>query len=64
VLLIDDVLTTRATRDACVRALSKAGAGQVWILCFTRVLDEAIDTAWDRQSFGRANTTEPARQPA
>ena len=47
VLLVDDVLTSGATSDACVRALHKAGAGQVRIVCFARVLDEAIDTAID-----------------
>ena len=50
VLLVDDVLTSGATSDACVRALHQAGAGQVRIVCFARVLDEAIDTARDRQS--------------
>jgi len=45
VLLVDDVLTSGATSDACVRALHKAGAEQVRIVCFARVLDEAIDTA-------------------
>ena len=48
VLLVDDVLTSGATSDACVRALQKAGAGSVRIVCFARVLDEAIDTVRDR----------------
>lgn len=43
VLLVDDVLTSGATSDACVRALKKAGAAQVRIACFARVLDEALD---------------------
>lgn len=43
VLLVDDVLTSGATSDACVRALKKAGAVQVRIACFARVLDEALD---------------------
>jgi predicted amidophosphoribosyltransferase len=54
VLLIDDVLTSGATSDACVRALHKAGAGQVRIACFARVLDEAIDIVRDRQSLAKA----------
>lgn len=51
VLLVDDVLTSGATSDACVRALQKAGAGRVRIVCFARVLDEAIDTVRDQKSL-------------
>ena len=36
VLLIDDVMTTGATVDACARALHEAGAGSVWTLSFAR----------------------------
>lgn len=42
VLLVDDVLTSGATSDACIRSLRKAGARSVRIACFARVLDEAI----------------------
>ncbi len=38
VVLVDDVLTSGATSDACVNALLKAGAGSVRIACFARVL--------------------------
>ncbi|EJU10742.1 phosphoribosyltransferase [Sphingomonas sp. LH128] len=43
VVLVDDVLTSGATSDACVSALKRAGAEQVVIACFARVLDEALD---------------------
>jgi ComF family protein len=45
ILLVDDVVTSGATADACVRALRKAGATGVRIACFARVMDEALDTA-------------------
>lgn len=40
VLLIDDVLTSGATVDACARALLRAGARQVDVLVFARVVDQ------------------------
>jgi ComF family protein len=45
VVLVDDVLTSGATSDACVSALKRAGAERVVIACFARVLDEALPTA-------------------
>ena len=44
VVLVDDVLTSGATTEACVSALKRAGAQRVVIACFARVLDEALDT--------------------
>src|SRR5215475_2385161 len=40
-VLVDDVLTSGATVDACARALLRAGASQVDVLVFARVVDKA-----------------------
>ena len=40
VILVDDVLTSGATSDACVNSLKKAGAKRVFIACFARVLSD------------------------
>ncbi|MFM5916861.1 MAG: double zinc ribbon domain-containing protein [Novosphingobium sp.] len=45
VVLVDDVLTSGATSDACVGVLKRGGAGNVVISCFARVLDEALHLA-------------------
>jgi ComF family protein len=50
IVLVDDVLTSGATTDACVSALKRAGAQQVKIACFARVLDEALDLTGDLTS--------------
>ena len=39
VILVDDVLTSGATSDACVNALLDGGARTVRIACFARVID-------------------------
>jgi ComF family protein len=40
-ILIDDVLTSGATADACARALLRAGAAEVDVLVLARVVDAA-----------------------
>lgn len=42
VLLIDDVVTSGATTDACLRVLRKGGAKTIRVACFARVMDEAL----------------------
>ena len=37
-LLVDDVLTTGSTSDACARTLLRAGAERVELICFARVV--------------------------
>jgi ComF family protein len=43
VILVDDVFTSGATAGACARALKRAGAGSVVILCWARVVREGAD---------------------
>lgn len=41
IVLVDDVLTSGATSEACVKALKRAGASNVVICCFARVMTDA-----------------------
>ena len=42
-ILVDDVFTSGATANACARALKRAGAARVEILCWARVVRSGAD---------------------
>ena len=53
ILLVDDVMTTGATLDACSRALKKAGAAKVLGLTVARLVP-----GWQTPVRGKINTRE------
>jgi ComF family protein len=54
VILVDDVLTTGATADACARVLRRAGARAVHVLTFARVV-RTSDEAYRPEGMAQAS---------
>ncbi|RXZ66167.1 ComF family protein [Pelagerythrobacter rhizovicinus] len=63
VLLVDDVLTSGATSDACVAALKRAGAARVVVACFARVLEDGGGGIGRPETKGPHNETPEAEAP-
>lgn len=45
IILVDDVLTTGATSDGCIKALKKGGAGWLQLFCWARALRGEVPEA-------------------
>lgn len=63
VVLVDDVLTSGATSDACVAVLKGAGAGRVVLACFARVMDEAAAPAGGYETVPKTETPGAEKAP-
>ena len=59
IILVDDVLTSGATSDACTRVLLRAGANTVSIACFARVMDELLHGEKNGVGSGKHNARGP-----
>jgi ComF family protein len=61
IVLVDDVLTTGATADACARVLRRAGAADVLVLTFARVVRDFDAPVWHAGTgAGLANSAHSA----
>ncbi|VVT13520.1 Amidophosphoribosyltransferase [Sphingomonas sp. EC-HK361] len=60
IALVDDVYTSGATTDACTRALLRAGAARVTILCWARVIESDDDMAGDDPLSAHSLTSQVA----
>lgn len=63
VVLVDDVLTSGATSDACVSVLKHAGVERVVLACFARVLDEAMPAGRQHETGRKTETPGAAKAP-
>ncbi|EAQ30140.1 amidophosphoribosyltransferase [Erythrobacter sp. NAP1] len=64
VILVDDVLTSGATSDACTKALLDAGAVSVRIACFARVVDgSGLGQDRNRNPEQKSETPEAMKTP-
>lgn len=63
VILVDDVLTSGATSQACVAALKRAGATSVTICCFARVLDSERNPGTTAAPGPQSETPETTKVP-